>query len=50
MTDAAVLVIVDHMRTLTSDRKEEFEDLKQIDLTILVMQQQLADLSHVSMQ
>ncbi|XP_038674126.1 protein ZBED8-like [Scyliorhinus canicula] len=36
-TDAAVLVIVDHLKILASDLKERFSDLKQIDFPTWVM-------------
>ncbi|XP_038656942.1 zinc finger BED domain-containing protein 5-like [Scyliorhinus canicula] len=49
-TDAAVLVIVDHLKILASDLKERFSDLKQIDFPTWVMQPVLVDLSDVSMQ
>ncbi|XP_038669014.1 SCAN domain-containing protein 3-like [Scyliorhinus canicula] len=49
-TDAAVLVIVDHLKILASYLKERFSDLKQIDFPTWVMQPVLVDLSDVSMQ
>ncbi|XP_038630630.1 SCAN domain-containing protein 3-like, partial [Scyliorhinus canicula] len=49
-TDAAVLVIVDHVKILASDLKERLSDLKQIDFPTWVMQPVLVDLSDVSMQ
>lgn len=50
LTDAAVLVIVDHLKILAFDLKERFSDLKQIDFPTWVMQPVLVDLSDVSMQ
>lgn len=50
VTDAAVLVIVDHLKILASDLKERFSDLKQIDFPTWVVQPVLVDLSDVSMQ
>ena len=50
MTDAAVLVIVDHLKSLACDLKNRFADLKQIDFPTWVMQPMLEDLSDVSMQ
>ena len=50
VTDAAVLVIVDHLKIMASDFKERFSDLKQIDFPTWVMQPMLVDISDVSMQ
>ena len=50
MTDAAVLVIVDHLKSLACDLKDRFADLKQIDFLTWVMQPMVVDLSDVSMQ
>lgn len=50
VTDAAVLVIVDHLKIMASDFKERFSDLKQIDFPTWVMQPMLVDISDISMQ
>lgn len=50
MTNAAVLVIVDHQKMLASDFKDRFFDLKQFNFLTCVMQSVLVDQSDVSMQ
>ena len=50
VTDAAVHVIVDHLKIMASDFKERFSDLKQIDFPTWVMQPMLVDIADVSMQ
>ena len=45
VTDAAVPVIVDHLKIISSDIKERFPDLKQIDFPTWVMQSMLVDIS-----
>ena len=47
-TDAAVLVIVNHLKFLASDLKEKFSDLKQIYFSTWVMHPILEELSDVS--
>ncbi|GFT16316.1 uncharacterized protein NPIL_691351 [Nephila pilipes] len=48
VTDAAVLVIVNHLNTISADLKERFSDLKQIDFPTWVMQPILVELSDIS--
>lgn len=50
VTDAAVLVIVDHLKILAYDFNERFSDLKQIDFPSWVMQPMLVNVTDVSMQ
>ncbi|CAI9720670.1 Hypothetical predicted protein [Octopus vulgaris] len=50
VTDAAVLVFVDHLKILASDLKESFSDLKQIDFPTWMMQPILVDISDVSIE
>ena len=50
MTGAAVLVIVDHLKSLACNLKNRFADLKQIDFPTWVMQPMLENLSDVLMQ
>ena len=50
MTDAAVLVIADHIKIIATDLKYRFSDLRHIDLPTWVMQPMLVDISDVSMQ
>ncbi|GFV62003.1 SCAN domaincontaining protein 3like [Trichonephila clavipes] len=49
VTDAAVFVIVDHLKIRASDFKERFSDLKQIDFSTWVAQTMLVDISDTSM-
>ncbi|GFU25369.1 uncharacterized protein NPIL_43211 [Nephila pilipes] len=48
VTDAAVLVIVNHLNTISADLKERFSDLKQIDFPTWMMQPILVELSDIS--
>ncbi|GFS51518.1 uncharacterized protein TNCV_549581 [Trichonephila clavipes] len=50
VTDAAVLVIVDHLKLMASDFKERFSDLKQIDFPTWVTQPMLVGISDISIQ
>ena len=50
MTDAGLLVIVDHLKSLACDLKDKFADIKQIYFPTRIMQPMLEDLSDVSMQ
>ena len=49
VTDAAVIVIMDHLKVITSGRKKN-SCLKQIDCPTWVMQPMLVDIYYVSMQ
>ncbi|GFU22275.1 SCAN domain-containing protein 3 [Nephila pilipes] len=46
--DAAVFVIVNHLNTISTDLKERFSDLKQIDFPTWMMQPILVELSDIS--
>ncbi|GFT34022.1 uncharacterized protein NPIL_556891 [Nephila pilipes] len=48
VTDAAVLVIVNHLNTISADIKERFSDLKQIDFPTWMMQPILVEFSDIS--
>ncbi|GFV94339.1 uncharacterized protein TNCV_2267931 [Trichonephila clavipes] len=50
VTDAAVLVVVNHLKIRASDFKEQFSDFKQIDFPTWVTQLMLVEISHISMQ
>lgn len=48
VTDTALLVIVDHLKILSSDFKDRFSDLKQIDFPAWMMLPMLVDFSDIS--
>ncbi len=50
VTDAALLIIVDHLKTMACDFNYRFSDLKEMDFPSWITQPLLVDLSDVAMQ